>query len=163
MEKIRREEQLYELTFPDGYIIEQARFHQQTSNKGNLVTINHPKIMQMLQTIIPYVPEMQIPVIKVSNIPPQLIGYWSLWQVKAESNLSDAATVFPIFINEEGKFLKPTSNQLWDILLQDQTSIQVTSNTSIDPLHIYNQIREIALSEGQTRTQELEEQTQGKD
>ncbi|MHA1839271.1 MAG: DEAD/DEAH box helicase [Candidatus Ranarchaeia archaeon] len=156
--EIQQEEQLYELTFPDGYSIKQARFHQQTSNKGNLVTINHPKIKEILQTIIPYVPEMQIPVIKVSNIPPQLIGYWSLWQVKAESNLSDAATIFPIFINEAGKFLKPTSNQLWDILLQDQTSIQVTSNTSIDPLNIYNQIREIALSEGKTKTQELEEQ-----
>lgn len=155
--RIETQDQLFNLTFSDGVKIKNAKFSQQISTKGTLVTINHPKIKEILRTITPYIPGMNIPTIKVSNIPPKLSGYWSLWQTKIESNIAQAKTIFPVFVNEHGKFLKPTSTQLWGILLQDQITIKVIEETNTDTVQIHNHIKEIALAEGEIKLSELEE------
>lgn len=154
--------ELYNLSFPDGSNIMNSRFSQQTTLKGKLVTINHPSIKQIYQHTPHYVPGMNIPVIRISNIPSQLTGYWSLWEAKIESTHSQVKSMFPVFINDQQRFLKPSSNQLWEILLQEETQIQFIKNDSTDPIPIYNYIKEIALTEGATKLDQLNQQNQEK-
>lgn len=154
--KIVEHNALYYLEFPDGTRIENARFTQETIPKGKLITANHPQVKKILQNISPFIQGMNIPTVQISDIPPQLSGYWSLWEIKAGSNLAEVKTIFPIFLNDQAKYLKPTSTQLWDTLLQEETRIQISDKNHSSPLEVYKRIREIALTEGETRTHELE-------
>jgi superfamily II DNA or RNA helicase len=154
-ENIEINGELYQLNFPDGTQVKDARFHPIASYKGKLVSARFPSIHKLIHDTSRYVEGMRIPIIKLSKIPSQLSGYWSLWKVTMGSSLSSVSNHFPIFINDKRQFLKPSSNQLWELFLQDTSKIEISGYDNTDPFQVFNHIKEIALVEGETKLDSL--------
>jgi len=153
---IEKQKEVYNLVFPDGTRYEKVKFDQKSSLNGKLITNKLPQIKKILNDTSIYIPGMEIPIIKTSNIPPALSGYFSLWEVKVESKFTKCKNIFPVFINEKKRFLKPSSNQLWEILIQDDTLIEISEYDNSDPIQIFNVILDIAKIEGEIKLDQLE-------
>jgi len=153
---------IYCLKWPDGTTIDNIRFQRQELQKGQLITLNNPQLKKILTQFTPFILGMPIPSISIEQLSSKVSGFWSLWEVAVKSEIAESKRIIPIFISDEGKVLKPTSNQLWDLLIQEKTQVKFIQQIDPGIEEVYNKIKHEALSSGEEILDELMRQYQNK-
>ena len=127
---------LWDLTWPDGKTQKGIVFSGREAEEfpsARHVTLEDPKIRGLIMRLPCFVLGQPIHVISLPDIPREIRGFWSLWQISVvQSNSSGAWSgiraggqgpetqrrrVMPLFLSDNGKVYIPTARHIWDQLL----------------------------------------------
>jgi hypothetical protein len=122
----------------------------------SLEDVNVRKISKYLTT---FAKGQNIPTIKLENLSKDISGIWSLWKVGISGN-TKTVIIFPMFIHDDGRKLKPTSSHIWDTLLSKNMPIQLDNSTNQNNLETYQSNYDTASSEGQLIFEKMNNQYQ---
>lgn len=110
-----------DITWPDGSTSNNVTFSgkqaQQTTNV-NLLTLEEPKVSELLQNLAPWVPSMPIPQIRLTQLPSGTSGFWSLWRISLTSNQNNASRYLPLYCNSDGRYFAAASSRIWEAICQ---------------------------------------------
>ncbi len=108
----------YRLTWPGGEEIGPVVFDRKAVGDGaELITLEDPRIRELLEGLTPQITGMPIPGAVLPGISNLVTGTLSLWQITLESRTSAHRRIFPLFVSDDGRILRPTANRTWDLLL----------------------------------------------
>jgi len=141
----------YKLVWPDGRAMDNVQFEKgQGITKG--LDLNNPRILHILNRIMPQVSGMSIPQIEVGDLSRKVSGYWSLWQITVSNKRTRIRKILPLFVHDDGRIRASTAFQLWDHLLKESTEISFNGSISDAALpEIYGQMRKIAEQQGENQ------------
>ena len=71
-----------------------------------------------------------MPVAKISGLPDNLQGVWSLWEISLSAVGFSRKRFLPVFSTDEGRTYLPTAKRIWDLLLTE--SVEVLGATPIE-------------------------------
>jgi superfamily II DNA/RNA helicase len=113
----------YRLTFPGGAKVGPAVFDRRTADdEADLLTLEHPRIREVLAAQTPLAQGMPIPGIFLPGISSLVTGTLSLWQITLGSLVQVRRRIFPLFVSDDGRLLRPTASKTWDLLMDPETA-----------------------------------------
>jgi superfamily II DNA or RNA helicase len=80
------------------------------------LSLDHPRVRGMISALPRYVPGQPVLNTTLSDIPPNIQGYWSLWQIVMRTTERKDTRIMPLFLHDDGRILQPTARFLWDQL-----------------------------------------------
>jgi len=90
---------------------------------AELLTLDHPKIRQLLDAIPRHVKGDPIPTVMMDDLPGGKGGFWSLWQLRFSTEENTRQAFFPVFTQADGRAFDRMANFLWDKILNDNLSL----------------------------------------
>jgi superfamily II DNA or RNA helicase len=119
----------WNLSWPDGDTWQDCIFSsEQAANDAtaNLVTLDLPKIRQLVQCPPEWVAGQAIPSVSIPTIPDSVDGYWSLWQITLDAGKQGnlQASYLPVYTSPEGKSFPATAKRIWEALLSNDVALQ---------------------------------------
>jgi superfamily II DNA or RNA helicase len=125
---------IWRLTWPDGHVSEGAFTHSSSlSPRYSRLGLEEPRIRGLAMRLPRFAPGQPIPVVSISDVPSEIIGYWSLWQISIfpdsapsahNSSFTRQRRVFPLFLADNGMVYVPTARHVWDQLLATSPKVQ---------------------------------------
>jgi len=113
----------YRLTFPDGEQVGPVIFDRRsTDGRADVITLEDSRVRKLLQALVPGVPGAPIPRIYLPGISNLVTGTMALWQVTLESAIDQRRRIFPLFLSDDGRVLRPTASRVWDLLIEPTTA-----------------------------------------
>ncbi len=128
----QNDDQTWQLVWPDGEQWDSSLFDNKRAEDlptAEYVTLDRPKIRDLLQNLPSWVPEQQIPTIRIPSIPDSVDGLWSLWQISldtsglAQSKSNKQTAYFPVYQTMEGKAFPATAKRVWEALLSNDAKL----------------------------------------
>jgi len=164
--KAERKNGAWDLTWPDGermaYIVFTSKEAEEKPLSRHL-TMEDPKVRGLSMRIPPFVPEQPIPVITLSGLLPEIIGYWSLWEISIQvesalrtkySALTRQRRMLPLFMADDGRVFEPTARHIWDQLVT--TPFEILRHLDIEISHqAFERLLKVAEQKGKTIYDEL--------
>ena len=80
----------------------------------------------MIHRLPRHLPGQPLVGLQLSGLKSEIAGWWGLWRVSLGSTSAGSSRVFPLFIHENRRLLLPTARRVWDLLLQENTAMQIT-------------------------------------
>jgi superfamily II DNA or RNA helicase len=130
---IEKRDNSWQLNWPDGDCWENCIFSNsqaEEDQRGQHITLDHPKIRGLIQNIPSWVPGCRIPHVSVPTIPHSVNGIWSLWQITLGSNRTydryqsvDFKVFFPVYYTCDAKVFPATAKRIWEALLSNDVVI----------------------------------------
>lgn len=119
----------YNLKWPDGTEMGNITFlgEQSQIGRSTKLTLSNERIQHLVEQKPIHAPGMPISKVLVKQISPDVSGYWSLWWIQIIGGRRRVERIFPVFLHDDGRVLKPTAFQLWNLLLQESTEIKCIS------------------------------------
>jgi len=110
-----------------------------SSAQAELLTLDHPKIRKIIAQAPNISSGDNIPVYTMPNMPGDVSGSWSLWQLRFPSHDRVIQQYFAVFVTDAGKSFDRTADTLWNQLIHSQlttqTAISGSSATTLFDLH----------------------------
>lgn len=118
----------YDLVWPDGYRQEGVTFWRQDEVKHDLtyLSLADPRVRSLVHRLPRHLPGQPLVGLQLSGLKSEIAGWWGLWRVSLGSTSAGSSRVFPLFIHENRRLLLPTARRIWDLLLQENTAMQIT-------------------------------------
>jgi SNF2 family DNA or RNA helicase len=134
-------------------------FDKKESENENLtfLSLENTHVRGISKYISTFVKGQKIPTLKLENLSKNISGIWSLWQVGISEN-KKTAIIFPMFIHDDGRKLKPTASHIWDLILSKNTLFNLDTITDKDFIEVYEKNYEIASSEGRIMFEKIKEE-----
>ena len=110
----------WNLTWPDGERLTNVVFTKKEAEENpssHHITLENPKVRRLAINIPLFVSEQPIPVIKLNNLNPEIIGFWSLWRISIFTTSKNHYRIMPLFLSDDGRVFAPTARHIWDQLL----------------------------------------------
>jgi len=142
----------FDLKWPNGETMNSVTFDKKNSESGKFkfLSLENSNVRNISKHIGTFVKGQNIPSIIISNLSNQIHGLWSLWKVGIVGN-DKALSIFPIFIHEDGRKLRPTAFNIWDDILQKEKNIEfIQKNFSESFSNLYNLSEIQASDEGKS-------------
>lgn len=148
----------YDLAWPDGTQMRQVTFGQAETSRstGKRLTLENPRIRQLLNGVSQWAPEQAIPVVSIKGLPSEVAGYWSLWRIGLISGEQSEHRVLALFRHDDGRVLLPTSKRIWDLILQEGNALVKGEIAYLESGTIFQECEELATKEGQDLFEQLE-------
>lgn len=124
--KAERQEGVWDLTWPDGEQVTQVVFSSREAEERPLsrhLTLEDPKVRGLAMRLPPFVPGQPIPMITLSDLAPEISGFWSLWQISLSTENWNRHRVMPLFVADNGRIFTLTARHIWDQLLTSLPTI----------------------------------------
>ena len=86
--------------------------------------LDHPKVRGMLSRLPRFVAGMPVPRVRLSTLPANVAGLWSLWEVTIVGQGHKRRRMVPLFVHDNGRVLAPTARFLWDQLCAERWTIE---------------------------------------
>jgi len=140
------------LKWPDGKIMSNVTFekNQVESDKLKFLSLENPHVREISKYVGTFVNGQKIPKIKISALSSEIRGLWSLWRVGIIGN-QKILNIFPIFIHQDGRKLKPTAFHIWDLILQKNSNIDLSEEIlPKNNTELYEEVENVASDEGKT-------------
>lgn len=118
----------YDLTWPDGFTMKDVAFSRQEADKHSLsyLSLEEPRVRGLVSRLPLAVAGQPIAKVRLKGLPQEISGYWSLWRISLMAENMREIRVLPLFEQEkDGKILMPTARRIWDLLLQEETSLEI--------------------------------------
>jgi len=142
----------WQLTWPDGEQWSYSLFDNKQAEglpSAEHVTLDNPKISELLQNLPAWVSEQHVPTVSVASIPDSVDGLWSLWQISLDtsgmsrSKSHTQTAYFPVYQTMEGKAFPATAKRIWEALLTHDAVLENMSADSDDfiqsaPVSVFN-------------------------
>src|SRR5262249_29001189 len=119
-EIIRREgrHNIWQLIWPDGY--EQVGcFTTHNALRTSHLGLEDPHIRGLVTSLPRFAPRQPIPSLRLSGLPGDVQGTWSLWQIAISGVDWNRQRIMPLFQHGDGRIFVPTARRVWERLLED--------------------------------------------
>lgn len=151
----------YELVWPDGTLMEKVSFHRDTVHHSNVLGLRNPKVKAILEGLTHQVTGMPIPKLKIKELPKEVSGLWSLWQITVSNQKKTVKKILPLFVHDDDRVTSSTAFQLWNHLLQETNESCFDGFISGTELpEIYNRLKSMAEEQGRDKLSQAEEMYQ---
>lgn len=156
-EVVCNDDQTWLLRWPDGELWENSLFENKLAEvlpAAEHITLDRPKIRDLLQSLPSWVPEQPVPTVSIPSIPDSVDGLWSLWQITldtsglAQSKSLKQTAYFPVYQTMEGKAFPLTAKRVWEALLSKDAHIDVDDFLQPDHATVYDFARRQAEDTG---------------
>jgi len=158
----QNEDSSWQLTWPDGELWTSSLFDNKLAEDrptAEHVTLDRPKISELLQSLPVWVPEQPVPAVSIPTIPSSVDGIWSLWQISLDTSgiaASDSlqfsrlkhAAYFPVYQTLEGKSFPATAKRIWESLLSNDAQIDCEAFLQPDHASVFGFARQQAEEAG---------------
>jgi len=155
--RAENKESAWDLLWPDGKAMKQVVFSaKQAVDKpwAQHLTLEHPKVRQLVENLPPFAPGQPIPVITLPGLAPEIMGFWSLWRISISTADWNRRRTMPLFLADDGRVFAPTARHIWDQLLT--TPPTILRHLDIETSHqAFERLREAAEQQGKTIYDEL--------
>ena len=148
----------FDIVWPDGETSLSISFEKKESENKNLkfLSLEDEHVRKISKYISTFVKGQKIPMLKIKNLSKDISGIFSLWQVGISENRK--MVVFPMFIHDDGRKLKPTASHIWDLILSKKTPIQLEHSFDENFVEIFNKNFELSSSEGKIIFENIQEE-----
>jgi SNF2 family DNA or RNA helicase len=120
----------YNLTLPDGTVMENITFKKTDADKQGLhhLTVENGFIRSIFSFQKQWSKGQPIPKVSILSLSQKITGYFSLWKISIKNNDRRSIQVFPLFVTSDGKTLKTTAHHIWEILLDNNARTDFIQN-----------------------------------
>jgi SNF2 family DNA or RNA helicase len=148
----------FDIFWPDGDTSLAVSFGKKESENKSLkfLSLEDEHVRKISKYISTFVKGQNIPILKIMNLSKNISGIWSLWQVGISGNKK--TIIFPMFIHDDGRKLKPSASHIWDLILSKNTSIQLEHSFDKKFVDVFNKNYELASSEGKIIFEKIQEE-----
>jgi hypothetical protein len=156
--KVNRDLFSYSLEWPDGSRMEQVLFQSLDAQDKGLqhVSLEDARIRRLIQQLPRVIVTEPIPCVRFSNLPAEIVGYWSLWRIALDIQSLRDVKFITIFHHDDGRNLVPTARHIWDTLMEDQPEVeQVGTKTGGEVDAVFYRLRSEAERQGEDAFHEL--------
>jgi superfamily II DNA or RNA helicase len=115
--------------------------------EAEVLSLEHPRIRGLISKLPVFAEGQPVARIRMRNMPPNINGYWSLWQICMHSADKVQKKIMPLFVHDDGRHLQPTARYLWDQLNSEPWSLEGSMNGE-ESIHIFQKTREVAILQG---------------
>ena len=132
---------VWRLTWPDGHVSEGA-FTQSVllSPHYSNLSLEEPRIRGLAMQLPRFVPGQPVAIVSIPGLSPEIIGFWSLWQISIvldsspsghSSSFARQRRVLPLFLADNGMVYMPTARYVWDQLLSANVDVRSMMDASV--------------------------------
>ena len=131
--KAERKNDAWDLTWPDGERLTNVVFTGKEAEEKPLsrhLTLEDPRVRGLVMSLPFFTQGQQIPAVTFPGLAPEIVGFWSLWQISiSSSGLSvskadwNRRRIMPMFQADDGRIFMPTARHIWDQLLTMKPAI----------------------------------------
>ena len=110
----------FDIKWSDGTVDLNVTFFKDKIEQSSLnyISLENSKVRKLLEHLGIFVRGQKIQKVMLKDLDFNIKGTWSLWKVGIFGN-NKIMKIFPLFISDDGKILKPTATFVWDLLLQN--------------------------------------------
>ena len=94
------------------------------SQSAELLTLDHPRIRQLLDAIPRFLKGDPIPALTLDDLPGGKGGFWSLWQLRFATSENTRQAFFPVFTQTDGRVFDRMAEFIWDRLLNGTFEVE---------------------------------------
>lgn len=125
--EVKPEGDTYHLRWPDGSDMRKVVFTRRAVARPSVraLTLDEPTIRGLITRLPRFAPGQAAPILRFSDLPHEIAGWWSLWRVGAVAADWRRERIVPLFLHDDSRVLLPTARHLWD---------RVVNDLAIDPL-----------------------------
>jgi len=151
---------LFDLTviWPDGTRMDRVTFDRRVAQDRLLdhVSLGDERIRSLVQHLPRAVPSQPIARVRFTDVPDEIVGFWSLWRVALDPDAWRDVKILPLFLHDDGRILVPTARMIWDCLLEDRPRVsQLGYLPEIEVAAIFQRLRSEAERQGRLAFDEL--------
>ncbi|MEW6742175.1 MAG: helicase-related protein [Planctomycetota bacterium] len=88
------------------------------------LTLEDPKIRGLASRIPRFAPGQTIASVVLANLPREVHGLWSLWQITLHTSECSRYLILPLFVHDDGRTLAPTARFVWNQLLGEPLRVE---------------------------------------
>ncbi len=155
--KAERKNGVWDLTWPGGEQLINVVFTSKEAEEKPLsrhVTLEDPKVRGLAMRLPPFAPGQPVPVITLTNLAPEIMGFWSLWRISISTADWNRRRISPLFLADDGRVFAPTARHIWDQLLVTKPTI--LRHLDVETSHqAFERLQEAAERQGKTIYDEL--------
>jgi hypothetical protein len=124
--KVRRNLFGYDFEWPDKTRMDRVSFHSRDVQDHGLqyVGLEEPRIRQLVEQLPRAIENNPVPILKFSNLPSEVVGFWSLWRINLDHGSFRDVKIVPLFHHDDGRLLLPTARRIWDDLLEESPGVE---------------------------------------
>ena len=146
------------LTWPDGTRMSRVTFDRRVAQDRLLdhVSLGDERVRSLVRHLPRAVPSQPIARVRFSDLPEEIVGFWSLWRVALDPDSWRDVKILPHFLHDDGRILVPTARMIWDCLLEDRPRVdQLGYVAETETASIFQRLRLEAERQGQLAFDEL--------
>lgn len=87
------------------------------------IGLEDPRIRRIVERLPAFAPGQAVSRVRVADLPPEIVGYWSLWRVRVHGRWAPGdqldERIMPFFLHEDGRVLPPTARHIWERLVSE--------------------------------------------
>ncbi len=133
--QVIRKQHWWELKWPDDTLQKKVVFNIQDAfhyNNSKFLNLENDKVRRLTKNLPQIAGTQPIHIVKIEELPSNISGYWGLYEIGLNTNLSSPKYVrvspkkrdfITLFISDEGKLFLPTARHIWDVLQTGNISI----------------------------------------
>ena len=113
---------VWQIRWPDGSESPRVCFDARTSEEHpeiEWITLEDPRARALICELPRCVAGQPLPTVRVSGLPDNVIGVWSLWEISLLADGFSRKRYLPIFTTDDGRTFLPTAKRIWDLLLTE--------------------------------------------
>ncbi len=168
-----RRSQSWDLTWPDGEIYENVVFTGKEAERlptARHLTLEEPKVRGLAMRLPRFAPGQPIPVVTIPDLSPDIIGFWSLWQITIsfdsvlsphDPSLTRRRRIMPLFLADNGMVYMPTARHIWDGLLATSAQVIGILDTTVSQ-GVYAKLQSAAEEQGKSIYEALLQEHRGR-
>ncbi len=154
--RVSRDEEGYNLLWPDGAEYRKVVFSEREAEgaRVKVLSLDDPRVRGLATRLPRFVPDQPVPSLRVSDLPMEVSGWWSLWRVAVYAADWNRQQIMPIFLHDDGRVLGPTARHLWDRMLADD-ELKVEQSTGCRAEEMFASVRKAAEASGKVIYEDL--------
>ena len=114
-----------------------------------VLSLEHPRIRGLLSRLPRYVGGQPVKRIKMTGMPENIHGCWSLWQIRMISVNRQYQKIMPLFVHDDGRNLIPTARFIWD-QMNISDWLLYNENDPDKSLDVFKECEHFAVEQGQS-------------
>lgn len=118
--KAEKQGNVWNLTWPDGATMQDVVFlngEAEGVTSARKLTLEDSRIRSLIMGLPRFAPGQPIPCIKLTGLPEDVRGVWSLWKITIQAIDCNRQRIMPIFRHDNGRVLLPTARHIWERIL----------------------------------------------
>jgi len=151
----------FDIKWPDGRVSNSVTFDKKQSEPGKLkfLSLEDYHVRKISKYLGTFVKNQNIPKLVIPNLSKGICGIWSIWRVGISGNKKNNI-IFPIFIHDDGRKLRPTAFHIWDMILEKNNPIHLDYTYQDNYSEIFEISEKFASEEGKISFDKLKNEIQ---
>lgn len=143
--KAARKRSWWELTWPDGQVLQKCVFTSRENEKFNnsnnandandvtLLNLENSQVRGLALNLPQIAAGQPLPCVAINGMPPSISGFWGLFEVRLQAGLQKHSQLIripllrrrylSIFVTDEGKVFLPTARHIWDAVQTTEPNV----------------------------------------